>query len=190
MLAALKHTERHHRDVKIKSGPIGLGGLCRQMRWGHLSVPGRLHNLALSNIHEKKCGRMPQQALHNQLWDTCLKKKQPYSWAKTVLTDGFWSYCSVCVVKDHVTWRVYNRLLWKNISFYFTPQLSALFCISFTCEITTCHFTSGLLAGLGCAAADSIHGSKIDVKNKVPLCIIFFPSLVKNSHRLPHWILR
>lgn len=179
-------------EFKIKSRVIGLDVLCRQIRWGHLSVPGTLHNLAFSHIHQKKCGRLPQQVLHNQLWDTCWKNVT-YSWAKTLFTDGFWDYCSVCIMKDLVTWRVHNRLLLrkkKKVLFH-TPNLGPVL-LSFHLLNHNNLFTSGLLAGLGCAAAESIHGSKIDVKNKVPLCIMFFsPSLlVKNNRRLPHWILR
>lgn len=134
MLAALKNTESHHNDVKIKSGVIGLDVLCRQMRWGHLSVPGILHNLAFSHIQKKKSGRMPQQALHNQLWDTC--------WEKTPQTIHGLEQCLPMVFGATVASTMrrisssgeFKTGCCKNIwHFYITLQFLPLFCISFTC---------------------------------------------------------
>lgn len=172
-------TESHHRDVKIKR-VIGLDVLCRQIRWGHLSVPDILHNLAFSNI-QKKCGRMPQQVLHNPFWDTCWKKPTktihgleqclPLAFGATVAStmrriSSSGEFTTGCCKTYEIFTSHFN-----SCPCFASPSPAKLLC----------YFTSGLLAGLGCAAADSIHGSKIDVKNKVPLCIIFFPRWWKTA---------
>lgn len=133
MLAALKNTESHHNDVKIKSGVIGLDVLCRQMRWGHLSVPGILHNLAFSN--KKKVEECLSKRCIIRFETLVGEKKKPQT------IHGL-EQCLPMVFGANVASTMrrisssgeFTTGCCKNIwHFYNTLQFLPLFCISFTC---------------------------------------------------------
>lgn len=131
MLAALKHTESHHPDVKIKCGLIGLDVLCRQIRWGHLSVPGRLHNLAFSNIQKKNV----EECLSKRciISFESLGKKTPIHGLQQCLPMAFGAIVASASRRITSPGEFTTGCCKKNTCFYVTPQLSDLFCISFTC---------------------------------------------------------